>query len=400
MVQRRGGKYRIQIWVMEGNQRVKRSFSFTRKIDADKKLAENRQVRELMRSGLEVPADDILVLDYARGWMKKRAMRLPMSTTEMDGSRLKNYVLPQLGGYPMKMVTTAMLRDLLDQAQESQSLSNSTRNRIRAVLHTMFHDAFMDEKIMANPVARIPLLEERPTRPRALTQAEAEDLIQECYRISPSIGLCAAVMVWQGLRVSNAVALQNRDFLLGRNELRVDRLFEQESATVRDGVKGNPEGLILPLFPKARAAYLSHLAATEFKRPSDYCMRNQEGGMLSTYRSRWAIKKAARAIGLPNVTPHVLRATFASLAEETGYSKEDVQRMMGHSSVTVTQRYIRRTAQPLVEKGEKLGFGAIAKVVQIKRAAGDKRVTVGREKGQKRVNSASRKTALSQRKER
>lgn len=400
MVQRRGGKYRVQGWVMEGGIRVKRSFTFDRKVDAQAKEDEIRNVRQLMRAGLEMPTDDVLVFDYARNWMTKRDRSMLRSTTEMDGSRLKNYVLLAIGGFPINMVTTAMIRDLLDKAQVEHNLSNATRNRIRAVLHTMFQDAFMDEKILANPVSRAPLLKESPTRGRALTQAECEALFAECYRMTPSIGFCAVLMVWgAGIRVSNAVAVQNQDFDLVRNEIRISRLFEQVSATIREGIKGKPEGLVIPLFPRMRAAFLTHLAKTEFKRPTDYCMKNTIGTQLRTNQARVAIKKAAKAIGIPHITPHILRATFASLAEEAGYSKEDIQRMLGHSSVQVTERYTRRTAQPLVEKGERLGFGAIEGLTPVKSVLGDTRVTEGLELPKNVHNLPSRKTALKQRKE-
>jgi integrase len=47
----------------------------------------------------------------------------------------------------------------------------------------------------------------------------------------------------------------------------------------------------------------------------------------------------ARA-GLEDVTPHVLRHTFASMAAELGFSELTIAGLLGHASRGVTQRYI------------------------------------------------------------
>jgi integrase/recombinase XerD len=252
----------------------------------------------------------------------------------------------------------------------------------------------MEEKIVANPMARIPLLEERPARPRALSVHEAEALIEVCYDLSPSTGFCAVLMIWQGLRVSNAVSVCYEDFDLERNELTISRLLEQATMKIRDGVKGNAGGLVLPLFPRAKEAFLTHMKLMRPKDMSQGCIVNIDGTQLDTYQARRAIKKASKRLGIYS-TPHVLRATFASLGEEAGYSKEDIQRMLGHSSIQTTQRYTRRTAQPLFEKGQRLGFGSLGSA-----KLGDKMVTKDMEHPTKCDEKTTPKKALTTRKDR
>jgi integrase len=47
----------------------------------------------------------------------------------------------------------------------------------------------------------------------------------------------------------------------------------------------------------------------------------------------------ARA-GIKDVTPHVLRHTFASVSAELGFSELTIAALLGHASRGVTQRYI------------------------------------------------------------
>lgn len=66
-----------------------------------------------------------------------------------------------------------------------------------------------------------------------------------------------------------------------------------------------------------------------FRSPRGRPLRNRHE------RGRW-FDAAADAIGVPELTPHALRHTAASLAISAGASVLAVQRMLGHSSATVT----------------------------------------------------------------
>ena len=51
-------------------------------------------------------------------------------------------------------------------------------------------------------------------------------------------------------------------------------------------------------------------------------------------------KKYAQISGLlENITPHSARATFITEAYEAGIAGEDIQRTVGHSSITTTEGY-------------------------------------------------------------
>ena len=52
--------------------------------------------------------------------------------------------------------------------------------------------------------------------------------------------------------------------------------------------------------------------------------------------------RIAQAGGLPpDVTPHVLRHSFASLAGDLGYSEPTIAALIGHQGRSVTSRYVR-----------------------------------------------------------
>jgi hypothetical protein len=63
-------------------------------------------------------------------------------------------------------------------------------------------------------------------------------------------------------------------------------------------------------------------------------MRNCQPLRVSTFRT--AFSAAAKVIGVPDLHPHQLRHTAASLAIASGADVKVVQQMLGHSSATMT----------------------------------------------------------------
>jgi integrase len=60
---------------------------------------------------------------------------------------------------------------------------------------------------------------------------------------------------------------------------------------------------------------------------------------MSGFPKLWA--RIARKGGLPaDITPHVLRHSFASLAADLGYSEPTIAALIGHKGRSVTSRYV------------------------------------------------------------
>ena len=62
-------------------------------------------------------------------------------------------------------------------------------------------------------------------------------------------------------------------------------------------------------------------------------------GPMSGFPKMWA--RIAKLVDLPaDVTPHVLRHSFASLASDLGYSEPTIAALVGHAGRSVTSRYV------------------------------------------------------------
>ncbi|RDK01614.1 tyrosine-type recombinase/integrase [Paraburkholderia lacunae] len=77
--------------------------------------------------------------------------------------------------------------------------------------------------------------------------------------------------------------------------------------------------------------------------------------------TRHAMLCANKAVGAPHVTPHRLRATYATLLSESGVPVQNVQKALRHKSALTTMGYLESSMDSVSRGqeriGEKLGFG-------------------------------------------
>ncbi|MGD9157562.1 MAG: tyrosine recombinase XerC [Desulfobacteraceae bacterium] len=148
-----------------------------------------------------------------------------------------------------------------------------------------------------------------------------------------------------GIRVSE---------LTGLNLTDID--FKQR--LVRVIGKGNKERIV-PIGRKALAAvekYLDQSAALRKKTGNQDnsgkkpLFLNNRGGRLSSRSVSSIIKSFVREYGLVNdITPHSIRHTFATHLLDSGADLRSVQELLGHASLSTTQRYTHVSLDKLME---------------------------------------------------
>ena len=75
---------------------------------------------------------------------------------------------------------------------------------------------------------------------------------------------------------------------------------------------------------------------------------------MSGFPKIWA--RIAKLVDLPaDVTPHVLRHSFASLASDLGYSEPTIAALVGHAGRSVTSRYVHSADAVLLAAADAVG---------------------------------------------
>lgn len=145
-----------------------------------------------------------------------------------------------------------------------------------------------------------------------------------------------------GLRVSELAALDVGDVL-------------EEERTLRVLGKGSKERLV-PLGTQARIALRAYLRLrAELRRRTqpqdpDALLLGRSGRRLGVRRIQTLVKRyGALGTGRPDLHPHALRHSCATHMLEGGADLRVIQEMLGHSSLSTTQRYTHVSMAQLME---------------------------------------------------
>lgn len=113
--------------------------------------------------------------------------------------------------------------------------------------------------------------------------------------------------------------------------------------------KGNKERQV-PVLPAIWAAINQYRAACPFAetraRP---VFVGEKGKRLHQGVAQKALRDVRRAVGLPETaTPHALRHSFATHLLQNGANLREIQELLGHASLSTTQRYTEINAEELL----------------------------------------------------
>ena len=182
----------------------------------------------------------------------------------------------------------------------------------------------------------------KPGAPRPVTEDQAAGLLMEAgddeTREDWELARDEAVLTLLygcGLRISEALSLKRSDAPL-RESLRVVG-------------KGSKER-VAPVLPVVREAVDRYLALLPFVLDANAPLfRAKRGGPLGPRPIQALMQRLRGRLGLPDsATPHALRHSFATHLLGAGADLRSIQELLGHASLSTTQRYTAVDAASLL----------------------------------------------------
>jgi integrase len=321
---------------------------------AEKRAARNAQtVSELC---------DLYLADAEAGRLvTRRRTQKKASTLTIDKGRIARHIKPLLGRHRVAAVTREDIEHFMHDVAEGKTAATAktkprglarvrggrgAANRAVGLLGGIFTYAVRHRMRQDNPVHGVV----RPAdgkRSRRLSEAEYGALGSalrnaEAANIWPPAIAVARFLAVGGWRCGEALALR-------RNEIDLAR----RTATLGDTKTGRS---VRPLSHVACDVLQGLTIAGGLVFPAS---RGSGDIVMSGFKKLW--KRIAKLGGLPpDVTPHVLRHSFASLAADLGYSEPVIAALVGHQGRSTTSRYLHSADAVLLAAADAVANHTIA----------------------------------------
>ncbi|HYS05854.1 MAG TPA: site-specific integrase [Candidatus Dormibacteraeota bacterium] len=211
-------------------------------------------------------------------------------------------------------------------ARLKTGVCHATVNRQRAILSSLFRWSVEQGYAIVNPVKNVKKFRESAGRTRFLTKDETERLLKAC---KPHLRELVFAAIYTGGRLSELLKLRWSEVNCERGIL----TFRRE--TTKSG-----KGRTIPLAPEL--ARMLHNLREARRHLTDY---GWDPDHVFTYVGRplacvrTAFIHARKKAGLEDVRFHDLRHSFASNFVMNGGDIYRLQRLLGHSSISLTERY-------------------------------------------------------------
>jgi len=228
--------------------------------------------------------------------------------------------------------------------------AKSSLGRKLAAIRSLFRHLVREGVVPQSPAAAVVTPKQEHRLPRVLTADDAKRLMDNPGSHEPRSVRDQAlleVLYSAGARVAELVGLNVED-------------VDLDTGTATALGKGRKERVVL-LGTKAVAALRAYLDSLPLaplvgrgKGDGTPLFRNQRGGRLTARSVERIVAKECQALeSFPTITPHTLRHSFATHLLDGGADLRAIQELLGHASLSTTQRYTHVALDRLMEAYDK-----------------------------------------------
>lgn len=259
---------------------------------------------------------------------------------------IKNHISPALGGIRLGQLEAWHIQQYYAQKMREGRLTSNSVHKHHILLHTALQLAFRQNILRENPVERVEAPREHPARQFYYTPEQLRVLFREVK--GSWLELVVKLGAYLGLRRGEICGLRWRDIDFEHSVIHIrvtrttagDRVVEKEPKTKNSirtlGIAGLED--LTRLLHDIRRKQLELAQTQEDYNDSGYVLTDDKGEPRHPNLVTWSFRAFVERHGLPPITVHGLRHTFASLANSARIPLVDIGKALGHKDVTITGR--------------------------------------------------------------
>jgi len=193
-----------------------------------------------------------------------------------------------------------------------------SRSIARSALKYFFENCIDLPEIMED----VPAIRLKQAMPTVLSRVEVRNVIDQAANCKELAII--SVLYTTGVRAAELRSIKVTDIQLDR------------SAILIDYGKGGKSRFV-PVSQHLRVLLLDYLRAY---KPVDYLFPGEYSDSISASALKRLVRRLGSQAGVENLHPHILRHCCATHLLESGVSLHSIQKILGHSDIRTTERYV------------------------------------------------------------
>ncbi|MFW6008831.1 MAG: tyrosine-type recombinase/integrase [archaeon] len=346
--QRKDGRWCGQVTVgidsKTGKPNRKTIYGAKRK-EVARKMTELKQ--KLFRGTYSEPSG-MKLADWLNSWIEGRKSTIANNTYKSYKVMINNHINPELGGVKLKDLKARQIQELLNYKLENGKidgdggLSTRTVRYIYQTLHASLDQAVKENMIPRNvcKAVEVPTNQEKKDL-QNWDKGQVKKFLETAKDFNYYILHFLALNT--GMRQTELLGLKWKDIDFNNKRLRVRRKYDRDKK-FKEKLKTDSSRRIIPLTKLVIKELKRHkikqneykLALGEAYQDNDLVGCKKDGKPLY-YRTLYReFKKIIEVAGLPEITFHDTRHTFATLFLEAGGDIAVLKELLGHSTINMT----------------------------------------------------------------
>ncbi len=334
------GLYEVKVTIgknFDGTLIRKSFYSTVSKADAKAKAEQYKIDQAVFEATGEHSEHSITTFEtWARKWLDtyKKGIVKEHTYNFTYKSNVEKYLIPYFGKAHIAKIQQIDIQKYFNQVEyNGEPLAKSTLDKQKMILKSIFDAAIDNDLCYKNPVKNIKYQRVANQEERLAYTKEEAHKCEEYAKQHDRKDI--VIMLNTGIRRSELLGLKWGDINFEKQVIHIERAVTQTKGNIIvDKPKTRTSIRTIPL-SASFAAYLQ-----QFAGQTDYFVigNKKDPFSVSTYAKhfRQFMCKMADETGLVPLSPHELRHTYGTTLRESGVDIYTIQKVMGHSDISVT----------------------------------------------------------------
>lgn len=351
----KGVSFRVRYWAPDKTGKmIARSASFPSWTHGGKGKAEQAAKAHLARmltqvsDGTYVIPSTITFRELIEHWIDARVGEISGSTIYTYRAALK-HLRPECGNVPIQKLNAMHIQHLYTTLRSEQIGAGITRT-LRVIINASLRQAVRWGVIVSNPADNVTKQEERPSRINYWTPEQSAFFIR-LEESDETHGIIWRLGIMTGMRMGEMLALRWSDIDFTRETITISRTVTRDEngrGYIGDTTKTRnsrrtirlPASCVAPLKQHRIRQRERQLAAPEWAMADgDLVLTQDDGRYMRAPNVGDRFRAAVKRSGLPAMTPHGMRHTFATAMLINGVHPKTVAALLGDTVEMVLKVY-------------------------------------------------------------